>query len=1842
MLNYGMSVDATNTALNSYGSAMREQEKYNESLEARINNMQTAWYGLADSLGNTVLYDTLVVGTEALTKLTNVADGGASSVGLLAVSMGALLAPLSLLSSRFQAFTGDLIRNAANQTITANATGMTTRQLVAQRIASIQTSVATKGLSGSLLSLAASSTAAGAAIRGALMMTGVGIAIAGVTALITIFTNKMSENIQKQEEFDNYLNKNKEALTTNGEQVNKLIAEYDQMSKANKDAWNPETQQKYVDVQNQLAELFPSIVDYVDANGNAHLKTKQAIDAEISATNVLIDAERKLQREQAKKTFDSGLSEISKLESQRKTLSKTRDSKINNLSTEEVAKLNLEILKIDRQISDKSEKIKASVLTVVDAFTEAGTHIEGTVKDHINKAISNIDYSKLNGKELEEFSKTLADVRSKMSEAFKAGDTEAVNKYHNELVKLVDGTGALRPETEILKVSFDSLSKAMEQNAKTAGMASNGMDDVEGSTSALDERISELQENMNDLGTAQEKLSGVSNKTIEDSEELLFMYRQLNNQLAGYTDQEIQNIMQKKVLSSEEQRIIGLNQQRADTIQLLNVLYPQYAKLQDNQISLTYEQIDAMKKEELASKTLNEAYDLAMEGKLSAEQEMTLAQATETKNRIGEIQKEILALNVLIKQYEDTANAKLKAQEFVDKVNSGELQSHSGSFVLPNTTQQLKNEAKQLEIDLSSYQSSMNGYTGSLQKIIDSVGSSEKASKKSNETTKNSIYVTDKFKNALEALNLELVKQEKLRAKEPEWSEKYRKSLQEQIKLEKQKLELQKQQAAELQKQISSGKIKQTGLITTSSGSSKSTSGSTTADLQGWGGRITSGYGMRIHPTLGYSKMHNGIDIAGAKGTGLSANVSGKVTAQGYNSVSGNFVKIQDSNGFQHFYGHLDKAFVKLGDLIEAGTKIGNIGSTGRSTGSHLHYEVKNSSGKYINPADFVSSAKSGKVSVSSSTNGTSNSSTAAEVAQALDNAKSELIGMQQGIADQIEVLEELENKVLSSYFAKFDRRRDEIDRQLSYEDAKISNLNNTSERYAKTQQYQLSLMEKKQQANKEELSYLNDLIKKGGLSAVTMANIKDRAKELTTAMESLNNEIGQFRLDTILAKYELIAKAQDFSIEKLNASMELLDKNSLKYSASLDKIVVAQKNKYNANQQEINDLKKLINSGKAQGEVLEQATDRVHELTVEMQKLQVEMSNANYEIIVNIKTRYDEEIDDISDRLEVSKTIQGLYQEGSADATNQLKKQVEMYQKMANIHDEVRKKLQAELNSRDLLPEQIKQITELLEDETKAYWSNISAMEAANKQIKETDKRLREELANNLINAYKKYVEERRDEHMKMLDDEMDREDKRHAERVKQLNDEMDLFRKNVEERLRLIDRQEAERDYNMEIDEMESERNKLVDSINLLSLDKSHEAKSKRKKLLEQLDKLDKDIAERRHDRDIELQKQGLNDLLEMKEDELSEKEEILNEENKQVKDSLEAQRKYWEKYYTDLLNDERKFASIREDIMNGHFDKVANEFQGYIQEMINTMPLLSDTMNGTMESVGTAIRQNVIDELNNAIQKMKEFQDLQIATDKYVDTFDPNASKDNSYSGNTGAKPPTNNSGSSNNSSNNSNKYSNLNNGDLKVLLGKFIRENIAPQAPEGNERESVKYKGDAVAAEGRAEGSQISPNESLSQALAKLDKGAMTALSNYTTYSFGGITSDKYKQMILKWSNQLRSKAASLDTGGGLRFKGGSGGVDGKGGKWMIAHDNEVVSNPIEVDKMVKSTSLLDGIARMMSPVISKIPALNNIIENANESPTIINFTGEIHNSNGRVAEHLANDIANAMKSKKGKW
>ena len=116
---------------------------------------------------------------------------------------------------------------------------------------------------------------------------------------------------------------------------------------------------------------------------------------------------------------------------------------------------------------------------------------------------------------------------------------------------------------------------------------------------------------------------------------------------------------------------------------------------------------------------------------------------------------------------------------------------------------------------------------------------------------------------------------------------------------------------------------------------------------------LTSPFGMRNHPILGYPRMHNGVDLACAAGTPIYASKDGVVSIATYSDSAGNFVQLDHDGGYRSVYMHMTCYVVSPGQYVARGTVIGYVGNTGLSKGNHLHFGIS-LNGTYVNPMEYI------------------------------------------------------------------------------------------------------------------------------------------------------------------------------------------------------------------------------------------------------------------------------------------------------------------------------------------------------------------------------------------------------------------------------------------------------------------------------------------------------------------------------------------------------------------------------------------------------------------------------------------------------------------------------------------------------------------------------------------------------------------------------------------------------------------------------------------------------------------------------------------------------------------------
>ncbi len=802
MNQYDEVLASTEAATNSAGSAYRENAEYLKSYEARLNTVRNEFTQAAIAMQKSFVGDGIIafveVGTTFLQTLTNIIN----KVGLLPSAFGLATAATMLLNRSFREtamingmyfldFLKNLPQNLNKATIATGAmTAATNTQAVAMNVAT----VAGRGLGTTMTFLA-----------------GIALPVAAFMALgtaISFATSKIIEHRQEQkdlkEKFEEDTKKNIDAITNNKEQVDELISSYkDLSSAANERNLNVDEEQEYLSIQQELAELFPGLVKEIDSKGQAHIKSAEGIDQEVEATERLLSLERERIINEAEDNYSKRIdslkdykNEIDELERRLESLSESEEKNKTLWKDDQIAEnhkklrneLERELIYQQTLYANAAQGISSEVENVFSATVNSMSGFTPQLESAINTIFSSIDFSsQKSAEEISNIEKQMASFAKELNDAFKAEDRTKFSQIADELKEFLSAQGMSESALNGLNISYNDLKTAVE-NYKDAKEEANKIDE-EGieNTEAQMEENAELKKSYDDAIANIKSLNEVVNELNEghglSADKIGFLMENYEH-LLPYLNNEtkLRQKIQEELL--KEERI-------AKNVMLNKLSYNE--QFYRNTINANNAYVKSMHSKygiDLKSfKNLAEA-KAAVEGKL---------------------------LNTLSASwnsyYSSVAHALASIRAatggIFGAVVGGAMQAYSfaqdyTSFMKPLVD--FNNIFLDQIGDLTDGAIAKNG-------LSDATKKGTKAQKDANKEYEHSIYVSDKFKQALEKLNLQLEKQKALQESLPKHSKKYRDALQKEINLLKEKNKLIKDEQKSIEKQIKSGKIQQKGIV---------------------------------------------------------------------------------------------------------------------------------------------------------------------------------------------------------------------------------------------------------------------------------------------------------------------------------------------------------------------------------------------------------------------------------------------------------------------------------------------------------------------------------------------------------------------------------------------------------------------------------------------------------------------------------------------------------------------------------------------------------------------------------------------------------------------------------------------------------------------------------------------------------------------------------------------------------------------------------------------------------------------------------------------------------------------
>lgn len=319
--------------------------------------------------------------------------------------------------------------------------------------------------------------------------------------------------------------------------------------------------------------------------------------------------------------------------------------------------------------------------------------------------------------------------------------------------------------------------------------------------------------------------------------------------------------------------------------------------------------------------------------------------------------------------------------------------------------------------------------------------------------------------------------------------------------------------------------------------------------------RVTSPYGKRTHPVTGEkNKMHHGVDLADGKaGSPVKSLRSGRVKIAGYSDTAGNWVVIEQDDGTVAKYMHmLDDLRVKQGDIVQAGQTIGRVGSTGRSTGAHLHLQIERN-GQSIDPMKYLQDLSKG----------------AAQSMADIDAARSDLRQMQKDMIDINDRLEELYMAVVESHLAAFDHAKSRLELDLAEIDYFQTKYDENSDEWVRQQLKREEVLQKQNEIHRQSIEYLEREIKLNkDLTEAQKMHLNDQLHERRVEMWKIETQILQEQIklnERILNQYREAIEEVNLALEKQQSIQSKYPKYSKQYRQALEQEVKLLQEKKNA-----------------------------------------------------------------------------------------------------------------------------------------------------------------------------------------------------------------------------------------------------------------------------------------------------------------------------------------------------------------------------------------------------------------------------------------------------------------------------------------------------------------------------------------------------------------------------------------------------------------------------------------------------------------------------------------------------
>lgn len=375
---------------------------------------------------------------------------------------------------------------------------------------------------------------------------------------------------------------------------------------------------------------------------------------------------------------------------------------------------------------------------------------------------------------------------------------------------------------------------------------------------------------------------------------------------------------------------------------------------------------------------------------------------------------------------------------------------------------------------------------------------------------------------------------------------------------------------------------------------------------------------------------------------------------------------------------------------------------------------------------------------------------------------------------------------------------------------------------------------------------------------------------------------------------------------------------------------------------------------------------------------------DVTYQIINSTMESFNRYIDDLKHKLDLSqKNMDGL-EKGTAEYNKELQYQVRLQNQILNQLTKYHSTLKQLAGTENLTIEQKRELG-----------NTIKQLESEIADLSNEMRNLNESIADDIINTMKNAYQKQKEFALEAIDKEMEELEKAHDEKQKMYEEDLSNFEEAINRKIQLIEQQAEAEDYNKQLNKLQQEELEIRKRISILSIDDSKEAQAKRIELEEELKDITEQIEELKTNRERDLRKQNLEDQLEQYRKEIEEKQEAENQKYELEKERLDKIRRETEYHYDNLINDEKRYADIRKNIINGNVE----EIKGILQTFYDEMKAKNDQITKEMGESWAELT-NLMNDITTGIGQLNNMQDTEmvLAWQKYIEnkkTYDTTTS-------------------------------------------------------------------------------------------------------------------------------------------------------------------------------------------------------------------------------------------------------